>query len=156
MIGSVPIPRIAGRMFLIDPEQRVLLLQERLDLDSDQSHWITPGGGLEGSETLAEAAMREVYEETGLRIDIAVDAVPMFTERVEFHFAGNHFDQTNHYFLVQVPGDLLVVPAAQTAFERVVSVGHRWWSLADLDASDVRREPIAIVELIRRAVAVSE
>ncbi|MDQ2837673.1 MAG: NUDIX domain-containing protein [Actinomycetota bacterium] len=146
-------PRTAGRMFLIDADDRVLLLHERRDLDTADSHWITPGGGVEQDETLAETAMREVYEETGLRIWIDVDAEPMYAEQVEFRFAGNHFDQTNHYFLVRVPAGLAVEPAGHTEFERIVALGHRWWPLAELDASDVVREPVAMVELIRRSLA---
>ena len=30
--------------------------------------WVGPGGGGEGAETLAEAAVRETFEETGLRV----------------------------------------------------------------------------------------
>ncbi len=155
MTPVLPTPRTAGRMFLLDPQDRVLLLHERRDLDSAQSHWITPGGGVEGNETLAQAAMREVYEETGLRVELAAEATPMYTERVAFRFAGSYFDQTNHYFLVRVEPGLAIEPAAHTEFERIVVIGHRWWPLAELDASDVIREPVAMVELIRRAVAVS-
>lgn len=156
-VGPSPsaIPRTAGRMFLLDPGQRVLLLHERRDLDSPESHWIAPGGGLEDGETPAQAAMREVYEETGIEITLAPDEPWMYTERVEFQFAGRRFDQTNHYFLVRVPAGLPVQPAAHTEFEKLVAIGHRWWSLAELEASDAIREPIAMVELIRRAVAVS-
>ena len=139
-------------MFVLDGESRVLLMHERRDLDSDDSHWITPGGGVEPGESLAETAMREVYEETGLRIPLAADAEPMYVERVPFQFAGNRYDQTNHYFLVRVPSDLAIVPAAHTEAEKIVVLGHRWWSLAELEASSVEREPITMVELIRAAI----
>lgn len=33
-----------------------------------RSYWTLPGGGLEAGETAAEAAVREVWEETGLRV----------------------------------------------------------------------------------------
>lgn len=31
--------------------------------------WVAPGGGVQGSETLAEAAQREAFEEAGLQIE---------------------------------------------------------------------------------------
>jgi hypothetical protein len=32
-------------------------------------------------------------------------------------------------------------------------IGHHWWPLAELDASEVIREPVAMVGVIRRALA---
>lgn len=149
-----PIARQAGRIFVLDRQQRVLLMHERRDIGSDRSHWITPGGGVEAGESLAQAAMREVYEETGLRLELDPEAEPMYQERVSFHFAGQDFDQVNFYFLVQVSGDPPVRPAGHTEIERLVVLGYRWWPLAELAASDVEREPVTMVELIERALAV--
>jgi 8-oxo-dGTP pyrophosphatase MutT (NUDIX family) len=149
-----PIVRQAGRIFVLDDQQRVLLMHERRDIGSDRSHWITPGGGVEAGESLAQAAMREVYEETGLRLELDDDAQPMFAERVRFSFTGRDIDQTNFYFLVQVPSGLPVRPTGHTEVERLVVLGYRWWPLAELAASDVEREPATMVELIERALAV--
>lgn len=149
-----PVARLAGRMFVVDADRRVLLMHERRDIGSPLSHWITPGGGVEAGETLAQAAVREVYEETGLVLHLDPAAEPMFQERVRFTIAGQHLDQTNFYFLVRVPTGLAVEPAAHTEIERQVVLGHRWWSLAELAASDVVREPVTMVELIERALAV--
>jgi len=50
---------------VFDKEGRVLLCHRR-DLDI----WNLPGGGLESGELPDEAAIRETYEETGLKIKI--------------------------------------------------------------------------------------
>lgn len=147
-----PTPRTAARMFLLDPEDRLLLVNERREIGSDDSHWITPGGGVENDESLAEAAMREVYEETGLRVVLPPEAVPVYVERVSFRFAGNHFDQTNHYFLSRVPAGQQLQPAGHTDIEQQVVLELRWWRLEDLDASVEVREPVAMVTLIERAL----
>jgi 8-oxo-dGTP pyrophosphatase MutT (NUDIX family) len=149
-----PVARRAGRIFVLDDEQRLLLMHERRDIGSDRTHWITPGGGVEPGESLVEAALREVYEETGLRLELDPAAEPMYSERVRFRIAGRDLDQTNFYFLVRVPSGLPVQPAGQTDIERLVVLGHRWWSLPELAASDVVREPVTMVELIERALAV--
>jgi 8-oxo-dGTP pyrophosphatase MutT (NUDIX family) len=150
--------RTAARMFLLDERDRVLLLHERLDLHRQDSHWIAPGGGLEDGETLIEAAVREVYEETGLRVELPATAQPMFVERELFSFAGQRIDQTNHYFLVRASADLSATPVrrvAPTEYEAVIALGSRWWSLDELETEPVARLPLDMVRVIRRALAVS-
>jgi 8-oxo-dGTP pyrophosphatase MutT (NUDIX family) len=147
-----PLLRTAGRILLVDDQERVLLIHDRLDLDATDSHWIAPGGGLEPGETPAEAAVREVYEETGIRVELPSDEPAFYTERVRFTFAGQDTDQTNHYYLLRVPSGLPVRPTANTELEKVVALGHRWWSLSDLASSPVIREPVTMVELIRQTI----
>jgi len=149
-----PVVRQAGRGFVLDDERRVLLMHELRDIGSDQSHWITPGGGVEPGETVAQAALREVYEETGLQLELDAAAEPMYSDQVRFSIAGRDIDQTNFYFLAHVPSGLPVRPAGHTDIEELVVLGHRWWPLAELAASDVVREPVTMVELIERALAV--
>jgi 8-oxo-dGTP pyrophosphatase MutT (NUDIX family) len=147
-----PVRRTAGRILLVDDDRRVLLIHDRIDLDATSSHWIAPGGGLEPGETPALAAVREVYEETGLRVRLEPDAQAMYIERVRYTFAGRDIDQVNHYYLVRVRSGLSVRPAANTDLEKVIALGHRWWPLAELDSATVVREPTAMVELIRQAI----
>jgi 8-oxo-dGTP pyrophosphatase MutT (NUDIX family) len=62
--------RQSARVVLLDPEGRVALMRGRLPgaAPDDLGAWFTVGGGLEPGETLAEAAVREVREETGLEV----------------------------------------------------------------------------------------
>jgi 8-oxo-dGTP pyrophosphatase MutT (NUDIX family) len=46
-----------------------LLLIKHVHPDTGYTWWVAPGGGIEGSETLFEAAKREVWEEAGLNIE---------------------------------------------------------------------------------------
>jgi 8-oxo-dGTP pyrophosphatase MutT (NUDIX family) len=133
----------------------VLLLHDRLDLDRTDSHWIAPGGGLEDGETLVEAAVREVYEETGLRVELPATAQPVFIEREQFSFAGQQIDQVSHYFLARVASDAPIRPIAPTEYETAIALGSRWWPLAELETAPVARVPLDMVGVIRRALAVN-
>ena len=56
--------RRAGRVIVLDPEDRVLLFRYD-DGPPNGRHWSTPGGGLNDGEDYPEGARRELAEETG-------------------------------------------------------------------------------------------
>src|SRR6266516_3299153 len=62
--GSPASFRIAASALIFDGER--VLLAHRRDID----WWNLPGGGMEVGETVEEALYREVYEETGLQVEI--------------------------------------------------------------------------------------
>jgi ADP-ribose pyrophosphatase YjhB (NUDIX family) len=56
-------PRLSVNVGVLNAERHILLTRRE-----DFEVWCLPGGGVDGGETLAEAAMREVVEETGLEV----------------------------------------------------------------------------------------
>jgi 8-oxo-dGTP diphosphatase len=66
-IGSALVPLVYATAIVRDPDGRVLF-QRRADFGS--AWWGLPGGVLEPRETPAAAAQREVWEETGLQVEI--------------------------------------------------------------------------------------
>lgn len=54
---------VIGSMVALFNEKGEILLQQRADIDK----WGFPGGVMEYGESLEETALRELYEETGLR-----------------------------------------------------------------------------------------
>jgi 8-oxo-dGTP pyrophosphatase MutT (NUDIX family) len=53
---------VGARGVLLDEQQRLLLIQR-----SDNHRWAIPAGAMELGESMEECAIREVWEETGLR-----------------------------------------------------------------------------------------
>jgi ADP-ribose pyrophosphatase YjhB (NUDIX family) len=63
LIGSQPVILCGAGVIIINPKGEILL-QRRMDNDL----WAIPGGAVELGETVEETAIREVFEETGLKV----------------------------------------------------------------------------------------
>ena len=60
--------RPSSRLLVIDQNNRVLLFRFQFERGplAGQDYWATPGGALEAGESFADAARRELFEETGI------------------------------------------------------------------------------------------
>lgn len=63
LAGSRPIIQVGCGAYIFNDRSELLLCRR-----TDDGTWDLPGGGLEFEETIAETAIREVFEETNLRI----------------------------------------------------------------------------------------
>ena len=59
-------------VFVVNPENKKMLLVKHKKFNK----WVQPGGHIEDDETPEEAALREVYEETGLRVRLLGERFP--------------------------------------------------------------------------------
>ena len=83
-----PIRRTTARVVPVSPEGACLLLLERDPTRADEPYWGTIGGATGPGESLTDAAVRELREETGIAVDRA-DLTPAFHQRVtEFSWNG--------------------------------------------------------------------
>ena len=101
---------------------------------------------MEGAETVADALVREVWEETGHRL--RATGVHVWNRSSEFVFRGETVRQHERYFLVRVDafeprGDLN--PAAN---EANLLGEFRWWRIADIVASDEYFAPRKLGQLM--------
>lgn len=55
------------RVVILDEEKRVLMVRQHHE---GRDIWMVPGGAMEAGETARQAAVREVLEETGLKVNI--------------------------------------------------------------------------------------
>ena len=142
------IDRRAARVLLLDPAGRVLLLRGCDTARPEHRYWFTVGGGLEPGESLIAAAVRETFEETGLRLRAADLVGPVRSDRVHFPFDGRWYEQEQSFFVARtVP---FTIDQSHLDDYEVRSVDEaRWWTADELAATEERFYPADLVELLR-------
>ncbi|MEL5957335.1 NUDIX domain-containing protein [Streptomyces sp. CLV115] len=146
--------RTSARVLLIDELDRLLLLKFHVDPEAPESGhgWCTPGGGVEDGETLAEAAARELREETGLSVEPAAlgSAVAETSGYADVGWAEGIFQDV--FFQLRVTSHQ-VDATGQEAHERKYHAGYRWWPIVDLAATDETVYPFGLAKLVTELVA---
>ena len=152
--------RTAARVVVLDQHGHVLLLEARDPADASKGQWWEiPGGGIEKGETSAEAALRELYEETGI---VEAEIGPcVWTQHSKFTFAGWKFDQHEHVHVAWTDRIDLSTrkPGGLEAFEAMAFGGHHLESdvqvlprrlrefLPDVVSGNLPAEPVDITHI---------
>ena len=86
-----PIRRDTARVLPVSPAGTVLLLLDRDPAVPEGWRWGTIGGAVDPGEELGAAAVRELFEETGIRADASALVGPFHTDLREFSYAGTAY-----------------------------------------------------------------
>jgi 8-oxo-dGTP pyrophosphatase MutT (NUDIX family) len=91
----------AGGIVVRHTDEGAEIVLGRRRRERDGSTWSLPKGTPDGDETLEETAIREVQEETGLRVRIVS---PVGDIHYTFFQDGRRISKTVHYFLMEATG----------------------------------------------------
>lgn len=148
--------RTSARVVLLDDQGAVLLF-----CGSDPAFtggeaprwWFTVGGQALPGERLVDAAVREILEETGLRVEPDAMVGPVWRRESIIDFNGTVVASQEFYFLHRT-ARFEPTAAGRTPLELRYIHGHRWCdssTIAELAASGQRVYPLQLGELLEEA-----
>jgi len=146
-----PAHRRVSRVVLLDENDRfLLLLTASPRLQTPVVIWLTPGGGVEDHESHAEGAIRELFEETGLRVDSVGE--PIWSIEGQSIFNDGHVQSTySEYFVVRTTSfELTNENWMDNEFVDITDV--RWWTVEELNTSGEKYSPEPLLEVIQLAI----
>ncbi|OSC27421.1 exopolyphosphatase [Mycobacterium vulneris] len=141
--------RTSARIVLLDDTGAVLLLcgsDPALAHQHAPKWWFTVGGEVQQGERLAEAAARELAEETGLRVAPAEMIGPVWRRDEVFEFNGSLIDSEEFYFVYRTQR-FEPSRTGRTELERSYIHGHRWCDAADIAALVAAGETVYPMQL---------
>ena len=155
--SAYELERSCVRIVLRDRGGRILLLRAQLESRAAEPWWELPGGGIEPGEGYAEAAAREIREETGLHVSPAQIGPPRWRRSASWTARG--IRRLQHEIVVAAELDVHQPPVTEggrTGEEREEYTEARWWELADLLASGERFYPGRLPQLLPAFLAGAE
>jgi 8-oxo-dGTP pyrophosphatase MutT (NUDIX family) len=146
--------RRTARVLLLDNADRLLLFRGYLNSkEPARGHcWWTPGGGVDKGESLLQAAVRELREETGLVVEPEKlgQVIAETSGYAEFSWAKGVF-RDDFFFLRVDEHD--VDTSGFEELERAQITAHRWWTFDELAAPSDPVYPLELLPLLKALAA---
>jgi 8-oxo-dGTP pyrophosphatase MutT (NUDIX family) len=143
--------RETARIMLFDENYHVFLLKTHFDPEVGLApRWLTPGGGIDHGETTLDAAVRELFEETGLVVEPDVLGEPVLVASGRWDWADGknfHTYQDTIYELKVKHFEPDTSGFTQDELRDILE--HRWWNVTELIASDESLAPHELREWLR-------
>ena len=148
---GVPFRR-GARVLLFDEADRLLLVRGHDVNEPERSWWFTVGGGVTPGESAAQAAVRELFEETGIRLGVEDLSGPVLVRQAIFDFRARSVRQDEEFFLARTTQHVVLDTSGWDAAEREFMDEVRWFHLDELAAVTIEVFPEGLVDLARGLV----
>jgi 8-oxo-dGTP pyrophosphatase MutT (NUDIX family) len=141
--------RRTARVLPVNAAGQVLLTESCDPAHPETRYWSSIGGGVEGEESLAEAAARELEEETGLVLSPTELGDPFARSEITFPYNGATFVNNSSWFAVRLEADADNLTNLDPT-EAILAFG--WWTPEALRATGDLPNP-QLPGLMAQAVA---
>ncbi|MEV5558145.1 NUDIX domain-containing protein [Nonomuraea wenchangensis] len=154
---KIPLRRFTARALPFDEQDRVLLLYGFDPDRPDQPFWFTVGGAVEDGETEVGAAVRELFEEVGIRADAGDLRGPYGTITITFDWGGYTITQDQTFYAIRVAEAASAVSFEHMEqIEKDTTTAYRWWSVAELESTEEKYFPEDLADIVRKIIAAGE
>ena len=126
------------RILLVNDKNQLLLMRvvdpstTRLDKKTRPAFWCTIGGKIEADETIEQAAIRELFEETGYTInDVKLGPIVWYGLH-QMIISGEHVELNEKFIVAHTTTDKQVLQDNFTQNEKSVVTHLEWLSLNDI------------------------
>jgi 8-oxo-dGTP pyrophosphatase MutT (NUDIX family) len=151
--------RVCARVLPVNHAGEVLLLHGWDPAAPEAPYWFSIGGAADGEESLVDAAVREMREETGIVIRPTELSEPIAREDAEFDWGTWRLVQDQTYFALALAADHTEISFdGLEPIERTSIDAAAWWTpeALEADGSAANERLPEIMRLAVRAVRGSQ
>jgi 8-oxo-dGTP pyrophosphatase MutT (NUDIX family) len=142
--------RPTARVLLVNELEQVFLINTHFDPELGlEPRWLTPGGGIDDGESVEEAAVRELLEETGIKIT-RDELGPIFWKTSgRWDWAdGIHYQTYTDTIFKLLVSDFVLDNSLWTTDEHRDILESRWWNVSELIGSGERVGPHGLADYL--------